>query len=187
MSRLNAAVAHLEATPAVAEAELARISRDEPSNLEAKLALATVQLKLLKVSEAAITLKAALAVNAGFRPAQLLLATTLTQLKDDVGALSLWKTIAASNPGSVEAREHIIALAERLGDQDSGLAARRELAQLLPGNPEVVADLAVALSRAEKHREAVSVFDRANTLEPGFVEKHQVERQAYAHSKAARR
>jgi Tfp pilus assembly protein PilF len=174
-----------EKDPARAEEKLMAVVKKTPTDVQAHLMLGAVRLKLGKHALAAEAFRDALRAEVNNRPAQVLLATALEAANDLPQALAAWQAVAKADPASKDAQAHVAKLADLTGETDVALDARRELVKLAPGSPETVADLAVYLSRATKHAEALRLFERANTLEPGFLEKHPVERDAYDASKAA--
>lgn len=174
-----------EKNPALAEAKLLAAVKKNPKDVQMYLMLGAVRLKLGKHAEAAEAFRDALRAEVNNRPAQVLLATALEAANDLPHALAAWQQVAKADPASRDAQEHVAKLADLTGKTEVALDARRELVKLAPGSPETVADLAVYLSRAHKHAEAVRLFERANTLEPGFLEKHPAEAVAYQESKAA--
>lgn len=186
MSAQQAEVGQLfEKDPAKAEEVLmARVKRT-PTDVQAHLMLGAARLKLGKHALAAESFRDALRAEVNNRPAQVLLATALEAANDLPQALVAWQAVAKADPDSKDAQSHVAKLADLTGQTELALDARRELVKLAPGSPETVADLAVYLSRAQKHGEAVRLFERANTLEPGFLDKNPVERTAYDESKAA--
>ena len=184
-SAVDKAAAKFVSAPEEAEAELQKLVKKDPRDVQAHLALGATQLRLGKHPQAIESFRNALRAEVNNRPAQVLLATALEQSRDLEGAITAWKSIAKADPSSRDAHEHLARLADATGKKDVALEARRELVRLVPGSPETVADLAVYLSRAKKHSEAVRMFERAALLEPGFLEKHPTELAAYQASKAA--
>ena len=185
MSTQSAEVGQLfETDPALAEQKLEAAVKRTPKDVQAGLMLGAVRLKLGKHAQAADAFRGVLRAEGNNKPAQVLLATSLEAASELPQALEAWQAVARADPGSKDAQEHVAKLADVTGQLEVALEARRELVKLAPGSPETVADLAVYLSRAKKHAEAVRLFERANTLEPGFLDKHPVEKSAYDESKA---
>jgi cytochrome c-type biogenesis protein CcmH/NrfG len=172
-----------EKDPAAAEKKLEAHLTKSPTDVQAYMLLGATRLKLGKSRAAADAFGAALREEASNRPAMVLLATALEAASDLPMALSAWQAVARADPGSKDAQEHVAKLADATGQVDVALDARRELVMLAPRNAETVADLAVALSRANKHSEAVRLFERVTELEPGFFEKNVTEAAAYDESK----
>lgn len=135
-----------------------------------------------KDSEAALILRQLLADEPRNRAAIILLSFVLELQKNYRGALAVLAPMAADSP---ELFDRVVRLAERTGDESLALQVRRQRVAMTPGSPELCSDLAVALSRASQHAEAVKWFERAEVLEPGFVERNVVERACCQRSKAA--
>lgn len=175
-----------ETAPLEAEKQLAAQVAKNPSDVTAQLALGTTRLKLGKPLEAASAFRDALKAQPGTPAAQTLLAMSLEQGGALAEAAAVWKQVAAADSSSREAQEHLARLGDLTREPALALQARRELAKLMPTNPEVVSDLGVYLSRAGLHAEAVTTFERTAVLEPGFLERHPVEWAAYQASRAAK-
>lgn len=173
-----------EKDPAAAEKKLEAAVKKNPTDVQGHLMLGATRLKLGKHTAAAEAFRDALRAEANNRPAMVLLATSLEAANDLPQALTAWQQVAKADPASKDAQEHVAKLADLTGATDLALEARRELVKLAPGSPETAADLAVYLTRANKHAEAVRFFERANTLEPGFLEKNSTEAAAYKESKS---
>jgi Tfp pilus assembly protein PilF len=184
VSQLAEADNLFEKDPAAAEKKLEAAVKKNPSDVQTHLMLGATRLKLGKYPAAAEAFRDALRAEVNNRPAMVLLATALDAANDQPQALKAWQEVAKADPASKDAQERVAKLADLTGATELALEARRELVKLAPGSPEIAADLAVYLSRANKHAEAVRFFERANTLEPGYVEKHPTEAAAYKESKA---
>lgn len=170
--------------PALAEQKLEAAAKKNPTDVQTHLMLGATRLKLGKHEQAAEAFRDALRAEANNRPAMVLLATSLEAANDLPQALTAWQAVSKADPQSKDALEHVAKLADLTGKTEVALGARKELVDLAPGSPEVVADFAVYLQRAGKHSEAMRYFERANTLEPGFLEKNPTEALAYEQSKS---
>jgi tetratricopeptide (TPR) repeat protein len=166
-AEVNKAAAKFDKESEAAESALLELTKKEPRNVQAHLALGVTRLRLGKHKEAAESFRDALRAEANNCPAQVLLATALEQVRDYAGALTAWQAVAKADPTSKDAQERLANLGDLTGKPDVALDARRALVKLVPGSPEIVADLAVYLSRAKKHAEAVRMFERANSLSRG--------------------
>ncbi|MBK7863773.1 MAG: tetratricopeptide repeat protein [Archangiaceae bacterium] len=173
--------------PAAAEQKAQGLVKRDPHDVQAWLLLGAARLKQGRFAPASEAFAAAVKGDPSNLAAKVLYATALEAGGDFFRALAAWQVVVKAEPTARHAQEKVVKLADLTGVTEIALSARRELVRLQPGSPETVADLAVYLSRARQHAEAVKLFERADTLEPGFLEAHPVEASAYRVSKAAAR
>ncbi|MBX7101484.1 MAG: tetratricopeptide repeat protein [Myxococcaceae bacterium] len=184
---LKTGASKLDQHPGEAEAAFAAAARENPKDLQALLSLGAAQLKQQKLTEAAQSFERAVKVDATSVVAGVLHALALENDRQYAQAIEAWKRVATLDPTSMDAQEHLAALGDLTRSTQVSLSARQALAALRPGNPAVLSDLGVYLSRAGKHADAVRAFERAQLLEPGFVERHAAELAAYTASREATR
>ena len=177
----------LERSPGEAEAAFAAAAKENPTDLQALLSLGAAQLKQQKLTEATQSFERAVKADATSVVAGVLHALSLENDRQYEKAIEAWTRVATLDPTSMDAQEHLAALGDLTRQSQVSLGARQALAALRPGNPAVLSDLGVYLSRAGKHADAVRAFERAQLLEPGFVERHAAELAAYTASREATR
>jgi cytochrome c-type biogenesis protein CcmH/NrfG len=185
MTRYDEAAALFEGKPVQAEQALEQVVQQNPKDAHAWLLLGAARLKLNQQRGAVEAFRKAQEAQPGNRAAMVLLAHALEQTPELTDALKAWQQIANTDPTSKDARDHVARLADLVGQTEVALQARRELVKLVPGNPELAADLALYLVRARKFGEAVKMFERTDMLEPGFVHNDPVLEPAYRAAKAA--
>jgi tetratricopeptide (TPR) repeat protein len=172
-------------SPSAAEQLAMKASARSPKDPEPLVFVAVARLKQRNHAGAVEVLDQALRLNPRHVTASALRASTLDRMDDASKALDAWQYLARLMPQARDAWERIARNADVVGLTDVALEARRNLAGLLPGNPVLAADLAVALSRNKVHAEAVRVFDRVEMIEPGFLQRHPVEAHYAERSRSA--
>jgi cytochrome c-type biogenesis protein CcmH/NrfG len=169
--------------PEEAEKHFQSLVAKDPRDLAAHLALGVTRLKLKKPVEALGAFSSALKIDPTNKAALTLLAVATEQAGLHQEAIEAWRVVATAGGDAQLSADRIVEHADRTGQKDLALQARRDLAR--HGNPLALGDLGVHLSRRGMHTEAVKAFERAMLADPSFLNSHPVEQAAYQKSRAA--
>ena len=93
-------------------------------------------------------------------------------------AAAAWKVVAGRLPSHVDAWRQAALMFESLGRHPEQLDALVNWSSNHP-SPEKFCALALAQYRLGRHSEALSNFERAEAMEPGFLDAHEVEGSTY--------
>jgi tetratricopeptide (TPR) repeat protein len=114
-------------------------------------------------------LNAALALEPSYTPANLLLAQLDIRSGDPASAIALMTQFLNKNRGTVQA---YVLLAEAYVTQknpEAALAVYRNLAKILPKNPQIALMTGMVLNTQRKHALARAEFEKALALSPGYA------------------